>query len=401
MLVVLFQLDASLPSTSSSLVLEKRQQQQIGGNGAKIIALAHDTNSGNFAVNMAVGTPSINFNFLLDTSIPDTLLVSSEVNKNVKRYNPATSTTAKEIVGSQFNNVEGSGIYYTDKCSFSDIATATKQMIGVIDIAKGGALGEDLESAGVTDGILGLGIKFDNTTTKPPDSDPLVDTLFQQGAILSNLFSISVSGSKEDAGELVLGGITSNADLNKIVYTESDKNAWIVNITEVQLIKSGGATVSYASSSSGESSSTQSDFKLEDGSQFFVASSESASELPDSAINGLISALQGSSAQIDGSTGYYKIDCNYEKGADSIDVFIASPLNSRTSKPVSYVNVPASKFVESQGVNNDCLFLIKPIKSIWGLTLGSHFLNGFVTVFDGADESKPHVGFAPLIQKAA
>jgi hypothetical protein len=389
---------AALPSSRPPLhlplqIIKSQQGKQLTKRaGEQAFELTRSTTASQFGIVVGVGTPQQSVLLLLDTSSPDTYVVSStcvSTGACLEGFDYIQSATYSRVYknGEQSFKITNNssrigdgaeGTYFTDNISLAYVIS--DYPFGLIEkspASKSGLNADNNSENDFSSGVLGFG---------PSSLSSVYARMYKEGKIPKPVFSISRGHSSHDRGVLVLGGIDENANINNVVYTNiADPNKWRVTVPGVQLFKGDSFT----------------DIKLNEGGggiDFDIDTGATQTTASRTMITSLLKAIGISTLEFDDiAKAYYKFDCgNQESISGSIIIYLTSPIDSNSGKPGSYLSVPLSELIDKTG--NTCLIKILPLDKQQGeaFTFGIDFFNDYVKIFEFEPSASYRIGFAPF-----
>jgi hypothetical protein len=196
---------------------------------------------------IAVGTPPQPFYVIISLHQSDLFVLSSTCEdpdyRGRRHYDSANSTTYVEngtALNISFWHTRGSGFISQDAVQIGPLSILDQNFLEAANIDTDGS------THGVYfEGQLGLGPKYGNSST---GAGNIVTSMYSQGLISKNIFSMMFSHTVDDIGEIIFGGTHSDVDLDDVAMipvtnvtgdSASDMdfltNAWQVSAGYVKL----------------------------------------------------------------------------------------------------------------------------------------------------------------------
>ncbi|KAG6331505.1 hypothetical protein ID866_7585 [Astraeus odoratus] len=314
---------------------------------------------------LAIGTPPISFNVVLDTGSADLWVAGASCQSScggLALYDPSTSSTFKNA-SSPFTIVYGHG----EVSGYS--ATETVEMAG-FSVSSQGI--DDMSTGFVSSPVSGLlGLAWQSISVSR--QMPFLQTLASSGAWDSPLFGVQLTRYTNDtsANTLEPGGVLNLGYTNSSLYTGSieyidmptQPSFWYLPLTSVTV---QGASIPL-------------------GSETLVAIDTGTSNIgaPSDAIKEIYAQIPGSSPASGSWDGYYEFPCS-----TSVNVTFSFGGSTWTMTPAdfSYTSVGKSQCIGAFFEAN-----VNSGQPTW--VIGDAFLKNVYSVFRF---DPPSIGFAPL-----
>lgn len=217
---------------------EKAEKVKAGTLSSDAVISVPVTNGAvQYTASVGVGTPPTQFNLVVDTGSSNTW-----VGAGTKFKSTSSTKSTGQSVAVQYGSGSFSGTEVTDTVTLASGLVITGQSIGVASTSQG--------FEGV-DGIIGIGPTDLTLDTLSPDENSeiptVVDNLFSQGTISSDLIGVSFEPTTSDSvtnGEITFGGTDSSKFTGSITFvpitsTSPANEFWGIN----QSIKFGTTNV--------------------------------------------------------------------------------------------------------------------------------------------------------------
>ncbi|KAH7889011.1 aspartic peptidase domain-containing protein [Phlebopus sp. FC_14] len=249
---------ANLPKAMEALRTKygfKQPNQKRDANTATI-PITDEQNDSSYSGVVSIGTPSQNFNLVLDTGSSDLWVATTSCQSctsDIPTFDPSKSSTFKSASGSnsqlQIDYGSGSvqGIVSEDTVSFGGFTMPTQELLAVTDTTSG------LIGGGLS-GIMGLGF----STISSLQTTPFWQALYNANMLSQPLFGFYLeryvdSSQTVDAapgGTLTLGGTNTTVYTGNIEFIDmpsgSTPSYWLQQVSSVTV---QGKSVSVSSDS--------------------------------------------------------------------------------------------------------------------------------------------------------
>ncbi|EPQ56668.1 aspartic peptidase A1 [Gloeophyllum trabeum ATCC 11539] len=343
------------------------------GSGTNL--LTNQNADSSYYGSVAIGTPPVSFNVILDTGSSDLWVADNACVtgcKNVPKFQSSQSSTFKNMskpFNIQYGSGEAAGILGSDTVQMAGFSVAN-QVFGVCNAVSSGLLNNPVS------GLLGLAWN----TIATSGATPLWQTLAGSGAWDSPVMSFHLTRFVDDSQAQTLepGGSFTMGFVNQSLYTgdidfqnipSGSESYWILPLTEITV---QGASMTFPS--------TQSSFAAIDTGTTLVGG-------PSSAIAQLYSQIPGSAPGSGNFEGYYTYPCNTQ-----VNVSLAFGGKSWSISP--------QDFRLTQLTQSECLgafFELTTGGSAPAWIVGDTFLKNVYSVFRF---NPPSIGFAALSEAA-
>ncbi|KZT25130.1 acid protease [Neolentinus lepideus HHB14362 ss-1] len=340
------------------------------GSGTNLITNQNADSS--YYGSVAIGTPPVSFNVILDTGSSDLWVADSACEigcKSVPTFTASQSSTFKNLskpFNIQYGSGQAAGILGQDTVQMAGFSVAN-QAFGVCNDVSSGLLNNPVS------GLLGLAWN----TIATSGATPLWQTLAGSGAWDSPVMSFQLTRFVDDnnAQTLEPGGSFTMGFVNESLYTgdidfqsipSGQESYWILPLTQINV---QGNALTFASSSSSSFAAIDTGTTLVGG--------------PSSAIAQVYSEIPGSAPGTGNFEGYYTYPCS-----TAVNVSLAFGGNSWSISPAD--------FKLTQISNSQCLgalFELETGGSAPAWIVGDTFLKNVYSVFRF---NPPSVGFAQL-----
>ncbi|CAE6437176.1 unnamed protein product [Rhizoctonia solani] len=321
---------------------------------------------------IAVGTPPVAFNVILDTGSSDLWLASSTCYtgcQKVPTFNAANSSSFQNLT-TTFSIRYGSGQ------AAGELGSDTVQMAGFQVTGQTFALADQVSSGLLSNpvsGLLGLGW----STIASSGATPLWETLAKNGQwtdpvmsfFLTRFIDVNGANSQEPGGEFMMGGTNTNlysGDIDYVNIPSGQESYWLIPLTGVGV---NGASILNTSVNAAIDTGTT----LVGG--------------PSAAIAAIFAQIPNSQVGTGDYEGYYLYPC-------STSVTITMTFSSRTW------SIDPADFMLMRATNSMCVgafFALNLSGSAPSWIVGDTFLKNVYSVYR---YNPPSVGFANLSSNA-
>ncbi|KAL4066061.1 aspartic peptidase domain-containing protein [Scleroderma yunnanense] len=319
---------------------------------------------------LAIGTPPVSFNVLLDTGSSDLWVLGTSCGSvcgGFAMYNASASSTFQ-------NTSTPFDIQYAQGEAVGYVATETVQMAGFSVTSQGFAVVDALSTGFLStpaSGLLGLAWE----TIAKSERMPFWQTLASSGTWDSPLFAVQLTRYTNDSNAQALepGGVLNLGYTNSSLYTGSIEYTNITNMPSYWYIPLSSVTVQ------GKSIAL-------DGNAFAAIDTGTSNIAgPQSAIEAIYAQIPGSQPATGSWAGYYQYPCS-----TTVSATFSFGGSTWTMSPADF------QFTVLSG--SQCIgafFLVPPNASINGVSwiIGDAFLKNVYTVFRYDPAA---VGFAAL-----
>jgi len=325
-----------------------------------------------FFGSVAVGTPPVAYNVILDTGSADLWLASSSCTdsacQGIPSFNPSSSSTfaaSSTPFNITYGTGEAAGTLGTDVVRMAGFAVSN-QIFAVCD-----EVSEDLLTSPVS-GLMGLAFQ----TIASSGAMPFWETLVASGAWTEPLMAFQLTRYKNDSsvkdlepgGTFTMGAVNTSLYAGDIDYNDIPDNETSFWLQTISAIASQGSSISIPSGSSA------------------LAAIDTGTTLiggPSSAVAEIYANIPGSQAGTGNLEGYYTYPC-------STNVQVSMSFGGK-SWPISNADFQAQQLNEETCVG--AFFEVSTGGDAPAWIVGDTFLKNVYSVFR---YNPPSVGFAQL-----
>ncbi|GJJ11469.1 hypothetical protein Clacol_005702 [Clathrus columnatus] len=355
---------------------QQQQQQQPPGSGTN--QLINQNSDSSYYGSIAVGTPPVSFNVILDTGSSDLWLVGDDGNCDICDDNGGGDGSGgfTASASSTFRNLsEPFRITYGSGEATGTLGQDIVTMAGFQVNGQTFAVCNDMSSNLLFEPVMGLmGLAFQSIATSR--AYPFWQTLAQAGALTESLFSFFLTrfagdthaGSDEPGGSFTLGATNSSLYTGEIEYLplpEGLESYWILTLDSLTI--------------------QDSNIPLPSGSASFAAIDTGTTLIggPQSLIEDIFAKIPGSAPGTGDIESYYTYPC-----ATEISISLSFGGRTWSIEPVDFMLM---------AINEDtcvgAFFALENQGSVPAWIIGDTFLKNVYSVFR---YDPPSVGFASL-----
>lgn len=218
----------------------KKMSYKTSKSGSIVI---NDYENSQYYGEIALGSPDQKFEVIFDTGSSDLWVASSNCDDSCGRHAKYDATKSSTYIanGTSFDIEYGSGpvsgYQSIDNMNMGSLVVNQQEFAEVTDAQGLGAA----YKMGKFDGILGMAFPLLSVNKVPT----AFENLYNQGLVEENLFAFYLGNSKQDKGELTLGGINADHYTGDITWVPLlAATYWEISMSDVKV---GGT--SYAASS--------------------------------------------------------------------------------------------------------------------------------------------------------